>query len=737
MLFVWDMEELALHVTKHSTLLRRYILTIVGMILIPCSLLMGMIYHSLSRNLIHEAEQMIQSQVQTQIDRSDEFFAAWINTCMRISADQAIRPYNLTGNGYESVEALQRLKIYGSQLSDSENIMIFLNGSEKLYGQQGIIHLETLLRYSGEKSTELHDRYLEMLEDCHSLVITPPDMYALADNGKSKLFACYPWYIEGNTIGTLVCQIDAHQFFDGLFGSLSNASVSAVRLTDTDGNILYAQGDGDWENPLQDDGIFSIQSDGQPASLISFSSSRSGWRLSAVMPHGKLTPLLKNTRLMGMTQIILLLLVVWLICGILIAYRFWLPLHQMTQRHVHNVDRNHSQSKNELEILNHFIESLQNENKQQMRHADQEAQRQRLLYALLNETGDLPKDYPQQLKSVGIDLPGPVFHALALSAAGIDSALCTQLMEASSAIPCVYAVDMAYKNMIAFVYSASEDQENALRDGILRCMETILGDAFFAGLSGPCHRIEELRRGFSEAILSLENARAQGTKLAAYMDLKEIREDWENDLDCTLRTLQAGLQHSNQEIIQNMLMELQHILNALRQNPQLPAYARHIIFYRISAIARECDLPDAHQHLELLMNAEGEAAFFEALRTLCASLSECFESQSVLSSDLTYRRIIDFLDAHYCDQNMSLMMLANQFNMSIPYMSRFFLEHSGTNFVDYLSQKRMQRACELLRTTDEPVREIVEKVGYSNVSSFTRKFSELYDVTPGRFRSKR
>ena len=83
------------------------------------------------------------------------------------------------------------------------------------------------------------------------------------------------------------------------------------------------------------------------------------------------------------------------------------------------------------------------------------------------------------------------------------------------------------------------------------------------------------------------------------------------------------------------------------------------------------------------------------------------------------------------------MLLANQFNMSIPYMSRFFLEHSGVNFVDYLSQKRMQRACELLRTTDDPVREIVEKVGYCNVSSFTRKFSELYDVTPGRFRSKR
>lgn len=724
-------------ITKHSTLLRRYMLTIVSMILIPCTLLMGIIYHSFSMNLIHETEQMTQSQIQTAIERSDEFFSAWINTCLRISADQVIRPYNLTGNGYEGVEALQRLKIYGSQLGDCENIMVFLNGGEKLYCQQGVTYLKTMLRYTGERSEELRDRYSEMLNNCHDLVISPPDMYVLSENGSSKLFACYPWYINGNSIGTLICQIDVHQFFEAFFGSLPHSSLSVLRLTDADGNVLYSQGNDNWDAFPQEDGVSQIHANGQSASLISFSSAQSGWRLSAVMPHSTLTSLLNNTRILGLTQFILLLLVAWLVCGILIAYRFWLPLHQITQRHVRNVDAIHSQSKNELDILNHFIENLQSENTRQMRHADYEAQRQRLLCALLNETGDFPSDYLQHLEAVGVCLPGPVFHALALSAAGFDSALYTQLMEASSAIPSVYAVDMAYKNIIVFIYSASEDTESAVRDGILRCMESVLDDAFFAGLSGPCNRIEELRRGLSEAILALENAKAQGAKLAIYTEPKEIREHWENDLDCTLRTLQAGLQHSNQEIIRNMLSELQHILNALRQTPQLPAYARHIIFYRISALVRECDLPNAHQRLEALMKSDEEPAFFERLHALCASLAEHYESQSVLSSDLTYRRIIEFLDAHYCDPNMSLMMLSNQFNMSSPYMSRFFLEHSGSNFVDYLSQKRMHHACELLRTTDDPVREIVEKVGYSNVSSFTRKFSELYGVTPGRFRSQK
>ncbi len=48
----------------------------------------------------------------------------------------------------------------------------------------------------------------------------------------------------------------------------------------------------------------------------------------------------------------------------------------------------------------------------------------------------------------------------------------------------------------------------------------------------------------------------------------------------------------------------------------------------------------------------------------------------------------------------------------------------------------MEKAKELLDTTDLPLKDIVAAVGYSNVSSFIRRFKQLYGVTPRRYAGK-
>jgi transcriptional regulator GlxA family with amidase domain len=55
-------------------------------------------------------------------------------------------------------------------------------------------------------------------------------------------------------------------------------------------------------------------------------------------------------------------------------------------------------------------------------------------------------------------------------------------------------------------------------------------------------------------------------------------------------------------------------------------------------------------------------------------------------------------------------------------------------FIDYLSHKRLMKASELLTKTKLSIRDIVEQIGYIDVSSFTRKFTAEYGQSPGRFR---
>ena len=49
----------------------------------------------------------------------------------------------------------------------------------------------------------------------------------------------------------------------------------------------------------------------------------------------------------------------------------------------------------------------------------------------------------------------------------------------------------------------------------------------------------------------------------------------------------------------------------------------------------------------------------------------------------------------------------------------------------------MEKAAELLNDTELSIKEIVSRVGYIDVSSFTRKFTQTYKTSPGKYRKKK
>ena len=72
------------------------------------------------------------------------------------------------------------------------------------------------------------------------------------------------------------------------------------------------------------------------------------------------------------------------------------------------------------------------------------------------------------------------------------------------------------------------------------------------------------------------------------------------------------------------------------------------------------------------------------------------------------------------------------FNSS--YFSSFFKKETGAGFADYLIQLRMEKAKELLKDTKDTVKEVCEKVGYSDVKHFTSMFRKYTGLKPGEYR---
>jgi len=95
---------------------------------------------------------------------------------------------------------------------------------------------------------------------------------------------------------------------------------------------------------------------------------------------------------------------------------------------------------------------------------------------------------------------------------------------------------------------------------------------------------------------------------------------------------------------------------------------------------------------------------------------------------------IEVIDECYCQPDFSVTVLAERFHVSQSHMSKLLLRGQGMSFTDYLWKKRLEKAKELLLNSDMTVEAVAEAVGYSNVSSFRRKFKADVGVTPLQFR---
>lgn len=57
-------------------------------------------------------------------------------------------------------------------------------------------------------------------------------------------------------------------------------------------------------------------------------------------------------------------------------------------------------------------------------------------------------------------------------------------------------------------------------------------------------------------------------------------------------------------------------------------------------------------------------------------------------------------------------------------------------FSEYLIAYRMEKARELLETTNDKISDIAEKLRYNNSQNFIRVFKKMNSATPGEYRTR-
>ncbi|MGL4739041.1 MAG: response regulator [Cellulosilyticaceae bacterium] len=94
----------------------------------------------------------------------------------------------------------------------------------------------------------------------------------------------------------------------------------------------------------------------------------------------------------------------------------------------------------------------------------------------------------------------------------------------------------------------------------------------------------------------------------------------------------------------------------------------------------------------------------------------------------------NYIQEHYAE-NLTLNTLADFLFIHPIYLSKLFKERTGQNFIDYLTDIRIEKAKELLTQTHFKIYDISEMVGYESSKYFSKLFKDIVGVTPKAYRS--
>jgi len=113
-----------------------------------------------------------------------------------------------------------------------------------------------------------------------------------------------------------------------------------------------------------------------------------------------------------------------------------------------------------------------------------------------------------------------------------------------------------------------------------------------------------------------------------------------------------------------------------------------------------------------------------------------FQQELSGRSDAQVKRMIEqamiYLQQNYMN-DISLDNCADHTGTNPFFLSKTFKQVTGKNFIDYLTELRMEKAKELLRESELKINDVADQVGYQH-SYFNRIFKKLEGMTPTRYR---
>lgn len=207
--------------------------------------------------------------------------------------------------------------------------------------------------------------------------------------------------------------------------------------------------------------------------------------------------------------------------------------------------------------------------------------------------------------------------------------------------------------------------------------------------------------------------------------------EWENQL---IVSLKAGSQPSADRILTELRRENKRLKPEGGASQKAGVKLISMILETLLRVISELSLDDRLfiDDLDVVYTDESFDQKWLCLQAISARICLQAVSRRAEPENLG-KKLAAYVDEHFCESSLCLKSLGDVFGLSVQSISRLFKAAAGDTFYNYLYRKRMEYACELLRTTNGTMANVANQVGYENEFSFKRAFVRYTGIRPKEY----
>lgn len=213
--------------------------------------------------------------------------------------------------------------------------------------------------------------------------------------------------------------------------------------------------------------------------------------------------------------------------------------------------------------------------------------------------------------------------------------------------------------------------------------------------------------------------------------------------DCEKKLIEAVQSGKPDNIEEATEQFIQHI--SVGSVNQVITYSIQLLLSLLKHFDYLRHLPDSNftEYLDAVTDIEGaenlaeiKSIFKKYGANICSLIEEKNHWINAQKHNIVIEKVQAYIQEHYAEPNLSLELVSNIAGLSPSYLGKLFKGATRQSFNEYLNQIRLEKAKELLASTNETAAKISESVGIYNTTYFSTLFKKKFGLSPSAFREQ-